>query len=222
MRRLLDHYVHTAHAADRLLNPARDPITLTAPDPGTAPEQPADHGQALAWFTAEHAMLMAAVDHAATGGFDTHAWQLAWTLTDFLDRRGRWHDLATVGRVALAAAGRRADPTAQARAHRYLAYAYTRLGRFDDAHTQLRHALDLTSRAGNRVGQADIHRTLAQAGNGRTATPRPSTMPCRPSPCTGPQATRADRRRPSTRSAGTTPWSATIRRRSPAASRRSP
>ena len=34
VRRLLDHYLHTAFAADRALNPAREPIRLDAPAPG--------------------------------------------------------------------------------------------------------------------------------------------------------------------------------------------
>src|SRR5262249_16461689 len=70
IHRILDHYLHTAHAADRLL--ARDPITLTPPQPGVTPEHLVDHEQAVTWFIAEHAVLLAAVDHAAATGFDTH------------------------------------------------------------------------------------------------------------------------------------------------------
>src|SRR5262249_3429654 len=83
--RVLDHDLHTAYTADRLLNPARDPIALTPPQPGTTPEHLIDYRQALAWFTAEHAVLLAATDHAAATGFDTHTWQLAWTLSNYLD-----------------------------------------------------------------------------------------------------------------------------------------
>src|SRR5262249_10332940 len=160
--RMLDHYLHTAHAGDRLLYPARDPIPLTPPQPGATPEHPADPEQAMAWFTAEHAVLLAAVDHAAATGFDTHTWQLAWTLVTFLYRGGHWHDWAAAGRAAVVAAGRLADPAAQALAHRLLAVAYTQLGHFDDADTQLRHALDLYCQAGDQVGQAYNHLNLAQ------------------------------------------------------------
>src|SRR5262249_13839188 len=159
--RMLDHYLHTAHTSDRLLNPARDPITLTPPQPGVTPQHPTDHQQALAWFTAERPVLLAAVDHAAATGLDTHTWQLAWTLSTFLNRQGHWHDLAATGRAAVAAAGRLADPTAQAHAHRHLANAYTMLGRFDAAHTQLSHALDLYRQAGDLVGQARTHQNLS-------------------------------------------------------------
>jgi tetratricopeptide (TPR) repeat protein len=157
--RILDHYLHTSYTADRLLIPARDPGPLAPPQPGVTPELPADRAQALAWFTAERPVLLAAVAHAATG-FDTHTGQLAWALWTFLDRQGHWHDLADVGRAAVAAAERLADPTAQAHARRNLAIAYIRLGRFDDAHTQLGRALDLATRASDPLGQAHSHYSL--------------------------------------------------------------
>ena len=160
MHRVLDHYLHTAYAADRLLYPARDPIALTPPQPGTIPEHPTDLQQALDWFTAEHPVLLAAVDHAAAIGFDTHIWQMAWTVANFLDRRGHWHDQAAAEQAAVAAAGRLADPAAQASAHRSLALVYIRLGRLDDASNHLRHALDLYAQAGDRVGQAHTHLNL--------------------------------------------------------------
>jgi tetratricopeptide (TPR) repeat protein len=159
--RMLDHYLHSAYTADRLLDPARDPLTLPPPVPGVTPQQPADYQQALDWFTVEYPVLMAVVEQAAAAGFDTHTGQLAWILRPFLDRRGNWHDQAAVGRAAVAASRRLADPTAQARAYRTLARAYTRLERFDDAHTQLRHALDLATKAGDQVEQAHTHTNLA-------------------------------------------------------------
>jgi tetratricopeptide (TPR) repeat protein len=155
--RMLDHYLHTAYTAERLLYPARDPITLIPPAPGVTPQHPAGYQQALDWFTVERPVLLAAVDHAAATGFDTNTWQLAWTLATFLYRRGHWHDWATTGRAAVAAAQRLADPTAQARAHRSLAHAYTRLGRFDDAHTHLNHTLDLATQTGDQTLQARAH-----------------------------------------------------------------
>src|SRR5262249_29647381 len=98
--RMLDHYLHTGYIANRLLEPARDPITLTPPAPGVPPQRPADHQQALDWFTVEPPVLLAAVEHAAGTGFDTRTWQLAWTLVTFLDRRGHWHDWAATGHAA--------------------------------------------------------------------------------------------------------------------------
>jgi len=160
IHRMLDHYLHTAYTAARLLDPTRDSISLTPPAPGITPQHPADHEQALDWFTVERPVLLAVIDQAAATGFDTHAWQLPWTLETFLDRRGRWSDQVATGRVAVAAAQRLADPTAQTRAHRGLAGAYTHLGRLDDAHTQLSHALDLATQTGDQTMQAHTHYNL--------------------------------------------------------------
>jgi tetratricopeptide (TPR) repeat protein/transcriptional regulator with XRE-family HTH domain len=158
--RILDHYLHTAYTADRLLAPARDSIHLTPQSPGVSPEAHADHEQALDWFTTERPVLLAMIDQAATG-FDTHIWQLARTLDHFLDWRGHWHDLAAIKQAAVAAAGRLDDPTAEAGARRLLARAYVRVGRLDDARTQLLGALDLSTRIGDLTEQAHTHHTLA-------------------------------------------------------------
>ena len=72
MRRVLDHYLHTACRAAQLLAPTRDPITLPAP-PGTVPEALADDAQALAWLEAEYPVLLAAITLAAGSGLDTSA-----------------------------------------------------------------------------------------------------------------------------------------------------
>lgn len=160
-RRMLDHYLHTAHASARLLASHRDQPTLGPPQRGVSPEHPGDHQQALTWFIAEHPVLLSAMEHAAGAGLDTHICQLAWTLVAFLDQRGHWQDLALTGQAALDAARRLADPTAQARAHRSLALAYMRLDRHDDAHTHAMHALDLHRESGCQVGQADSYYDLA-------------------------------------------------------------
>jgi hypothetical protein len=147
----------------------------------------------VAWLTAEHRVLLAAVDRAAATGFDTLTWQLAWALAVFLDRRGHWHDWADVGR-----AERLADPTAHVSAHRHLAGAYTLLGRLDDAHIQLSRALDLATRAGDPLGQALIHRGLTYLWERRGPPRGHLTTPATPSTCTGPPATGPGRPAPST------------------------
>jgi DNA-binding SARP family transcriptional activator/tetratricopeptide (TPR) repeat protein len=165
--RILDHYLHTAHGAQQLLHPTRDPICLTPPRPGVTPEHLTDHHQAAAWFTTEHTVLRATVDHALTNGFYTHTWQLAWAMRMFLYRQGHWHDQITVAHAAIAATKRLNDPVAQARAHLSLARAYTRIGRFNDANSHAGCALDLYQRVGNHVGQAHAHRTLAHLSEQR-------------------------------------------------------
>ena len=106
LNRVLDYYLNTAHAADQLLNPSRDPLHLGKPMPGVFLEEPVGYAEALSWFEAEHHVLLAAVSHAAAAGLDRHAWQLAWALESFLDRRGHWQDWHATQRTALAAARR--------------------------------------------------------------------------------------------------------------------
>jgi tetratricopeptide (TPR) repeat protein/DNA-binding XRE family transcriptional regulator len=161
IHRLLDHYLHSAYAAAMLVYPHQDPVVLTPSQPGVVAETVADDQQAVNWFTTERAVLLAAVDRAASAGFDRHAWQLAWTLGTYLDRRGLWHDWVTIQRTALSAARRLGDGSAQARMHRDLANAYTSLGRLDDAHAELLQALDLYGAAGDQVGQGHTLNNLA-------------------------------------------------------------
>jgi len=160
-RRMLDHYLHTAHTAARQLHPCRDPITPAPPQSGVTAEDLPSHERALDWFAVEHATLLAIIDEAASGGFDMHTWQLAWTLADYLDRRGHWHDCAATQGVALEAAQRLVDLAAQAYAHRGLAGALARLGRLDDAHTHYRQALALSGELGDHTAQAHVHLLLA-------------------------------------------------------------
>ncbi|WP_410656964.1 BTAD domain-containing putative transcriptional regulator [Amycolatopsis sp. lyj-112] len=162
LRRLLDHYLHTAHAAALLLHPHRfHPFALTAPEAGTTVGQPADVEEALAWFTTERPAILTVLGTAVGAGADTHTCRLAWSLSTFLERQGHWHDLAATQRAALAAARRLADRHTQAQAHQDLAGAEIRLGGYADAHTHLRSALALFTRLGDRAGQAHTHLDLA-------------------------------------------------------------
>jgi DNA-binding SARP family transcriptional activator len=159
--RMLDHYLHTAHSAALQLRPTSRPLTLAALKPGTEPERISDAGQALAWFEAERRVLMAATGRALEADFDTHAWQLAWALSKFLDMRGRWHDWAATEQIALAAAQRLGDREAQASAHQRFGYASARIGRYEDAHAHLGLALSIHDERGNHAGQAYVHNSLA-------------------------------------------------------------
>ncbi|KAB8175709.1 tetratricopeptide repeat protein [Microbispora catharanthi] len=160
--RLLGHYLHAAHAAAVLLNPHRDPL-LPAPPPteGAADEPPRDRETAMAWFTAESAVLVAAIPHAAAQGFDGHAWQLAWAVADFLDGRGMRHEHLAVQTTALAAALRAGDRLGTACAHGGLGRAHALTGRFDEARGHFELALNLYGELGEPTGQARVHLNLS-------------------------------------------------------------
>jgi tetratricopeptide (TPR) repeat protein len=161
--RALDHYLHTAYAADRLLHPLRDTIALSPPRPGTAPEELADDQQAWRWLEAEYPVLLAAIAQAAAHGFDLHACQLLWVLLTFFERRGNWRDSLPVQAVSLAAAQRLVDLAEQARAYRVLGTFCGRLGSYADAETYLHRALELYRQLGDLVGQGAAHYNLVKA-----------------------------------------------------------
>ena len=153
--RLLDHYLHTAHAAWRLSYPhQQQAITLARPLPGVTPEEPADYPAAWAWFTAEYPVLLAAIQLAADTGHHTHAWQLPHTLVPFFERQGHWHDFAATHHIALAATEDHADQQGQAHAHLGIGQARTRIGRIDEARPHLQDALRLFEELGDQAGQS--------------------------------------------------------------------
>jgi DNA-binding SARP family transcriptional activator/tetratricopeptide (TPR) repeat protein len=163
LTRLLDHYTHTAHGADRHTNPLRDPIDipLGRPADGAVVERLTDDRHATRWFSAEHPVLVAAIGQAADLGSDARTWQLAWSMDTFLTRGGHRHALAGVWRAALRAARRMGDARGRAHALRALAIAEIELLRYDDARRHAGRALALYTRAGDRIGQASAHRGLA-------------------------------------------------------------
>ncbi|HWC83793.1 MAG TPA: BTAD domain-containing putative transcriptional regulator [Pseudonocardiaceae bacterium] len=156
MRRVLDHYLHTADAADAVLTP-RPPA-----QPGPAPEFVATHQQAQSWFAAERPVLLTAVRRAADTGFDAHAWQLAATLTTFLDRHGYWRMLTAAQTIGLAAARRQGEKSGEAGAHRALGLAADRAGDLESAREHYRLALELFAAQRDHPGQARTHQHLAR------------------------------------------------------------
>jgi tetratricopeptide (TPR) repeat protein len=157
IHRMLDHYLHTAYAAALLINPSREPITLAPSEPGVRPEHLASHQQALAWFEAEHQVLLTTVTLAAEAGFDIHAWQLPWAMSTFLDGQARWHELAAIQRTAVAATIRLGDDVGQVVAYRSLATACASLGDYDQARARMADCLGICRKLGDRPGEARAH-----------------------------------------------------------------
>jgi transcriptional regulator with XRE-family HTH domain/tetratricopeptide (TPR) repeat protein len=159
--RMLDHYLHTAAFAALLLRPGRQPVTPARPSPGTRPERPGDHRQALAWFDAEHQVLLAAVAFAAGTGADSHAWQLPCAMSVYLYRQGYPHERVTVLGTALAAAVRLDDALGQAVSLRGLGSTCASTGDYDQARAYLERCLSLYQRLGDRMGEAWVQQNLS-------------------------------------------------------------
>ncbi|HET9138476.1 AfsR/SARP family transcriptional regulator [Actinophytocola sp.] len=158
--RMLDHYLHTAHAAARLLHPQRAPVPLDPPRPGVTALGFTGLEDAIAWCTTERPALLAAVEHAGAAGADGHAWKLAWALTEFFDRRGHLEEQAGVYGIALRSACRAGDVTGQAHLYRNLGRTYAQLARYDDARAHFGEALERYAALGDLSGQANIQHNL--------------------------------------------------------------
>ncbi|MEA5360892.1 BTAD domain-containing putative transcriptional regulator [Amycolatopsis sp., V23-08] len=162
LRRVLDFYVHLAHAADRRLDSSRPVVRLEARAPGAEPHEPPDLAAAMAWFETEHANLVATQRAALDHGWHLEVWRLAWVSTTFHARRGHREDDLSAWQAAVYAAAH-LPGLAAARAHRYLGRAQGELDRHEDASRHLRQALALAERRRDTAEQALAHHQLARA-----------------------------------------------------------
>jgi tetratricopeptide (TPR) repeat protein/transcriptional regulator with XRE-family HTH domain len=160
--RVLDHYLHTAHTAALLLFPPHEPVDLGPPRPAVIPEPVADHRRALAWFEAEHRVLIASTAIAAESGHDSHAWRIPWAMMPYLQTRGYNEEWASTQRTALAAATRLRDTKGLAASSRLLAGACSNLGEYDEARSHLGYCLTLYRQLGDRFGEAKVHQGLSR------------------------------------------------------------
>jgi DNA-binding SARP family transcriptional activator/DNA-binding XRE family transcriptional regulator len=165
VQRMLDHYLHTAYGAAFLLTPSRDPITISPPQAAIAPEHFASYQEAMSWLEEEHKIMLACAVLAADLRFDDHAWQLAWTMADFLDRRGHWPEWMTIQQTALEAVSRLGDPAGQAVTHRLAASGYRRMADYDRARAHTQAALRLYRQLRDRIGEARGYQSLSIIDN---------------------------------------------------------
>ncbi|SFF47337.1 DNA-binding transcriptional activator of the SARP family [Actinacidiphila alni] len=160
--RLIGYYLLTAYEAARMTSQTLPELVLPAAATGVVPETISGYPRAMEWFRREHAALLGVVAQAAVlPGFETHTWQLAWSLMEYLQRCGRWEDQITVQRTALAAARRGDDRLGRAHALRNLARAFIETSRLDKAEEHLNRSLGLAEELGDVGLRARIHGNLA-------------------------------------------------------------
>lgn len=158
--RIIGHYLYTAYAGNRLIEPHRHSFVMPPAPEDVAPAPLADADAAMAWFAVEYPVLMSTVRQATELGLETSAWQLTWAMQQFFDRRGLWHDWLATLYVARTAAARRSDRVGLAHIYRGIGTAYSRLGRADDSYRELDRALDLFGELDDPVAQANLHLVL--------------------------------------------------------------
>jgi DNA-binding SARP family transcriptional activator/tetratricopeptide (TPR) repeat protein len=159
--RLLDHYLHTAANANRMLYPQRDKVRLPEIHSGAVVVEFTDEGQATAWLRRQHRAMLSATRSAAGSGFDVHLWQLSVVLANFIDGHGLFEELAAIHEDAVAAAQRLRDHRAEALCRRYLAYAYRRHGRLDEAQHELLRSLEIFESIPDETGRGYTYLGLA-------------------------------------------------------------
>ncbi len=164
MERVLDHYLHSAHAAARLLDPHRDPIDPQPPTAGTHVVGFGDRHAAVRWFEIEYQAMLAAIRETSTrASAARHTWQLAWTLRAFLQRRGRlaaWLDTQT---AALNASRILGDGFGQIRALCDISRALVLMGRPHEATGEAERARDLAVKLGEHAGEGHAEHELTWA-----------------------------------------------------------
>ena len=173
LRRICDFYIHTSHAADRLIGPNRPLVEPDPPAPGTRPHPLSDEPAALAWFDAELPNLLAAQQTAATHASHTAVWQLAWTTTTFFRRQGLLTDQLATWRAAADSAAYLPDPTSRVRAHLHLGRCCAESGHHEDAVKHLNQALALADLHQDPGDRLHVHfalmRAMALQGDDRRA-----------------------------------------------------
>ena len=160
LQRLLEHYLHSAHAAVLLLDPARAALPLPPASNGVVVAGHSDHDRALGWFGQELEALVAAVRMSADLRLDDYTWRLAWCLTTYLDWVGNTRDLVGTQELALIALERLGRPDAQAHAHRDIGRTLARTGDHDRAGWHLERARRLYEELGDAAGQARAHHSI--------------------------------------------------------------
>lgn len=160
LRRLVDHYLHTADRAAQLLDPSRVHLAVDVRAEPVDPVVLGDQRAAIEWLTTELANLIAVTSLAAAHGWHGPAWQVPRSLWRFFLIRGLYSDWVATHRIALAAVVRDANPRGHAETLTNLAFAQWRGGNYAEAVTRNREALEIAEELADPVGQAKALNSL--------------------------------------------------------------
>ncbi|WP_203990620.1 AfsR/SARP family transcriptional regulator [Virgisporangium aurantiacum] len=155
-RRLFDHYLATACAAARRLEPFVPAIDVPVPADGVTVCRFETAEAALAWFAAERIAVLGVLRRAHERGFDGHAWRLARAVSGYLVRSGYWADQEWTHETALRAARRTGDRVGAAHAHSGLGFGLVLSGRFPAAGPHLDRAAALFEELGDVDNLIDV------------------------------------------------------------------
>ncbi|CAM3903419.1 AfsR/SARP family transcriptional regulator [Kibdelosporangium persicum] len=155
LHRLLTWYLHAAAAAHDVFDPHRTRITdlELLPTECTVPKF-RDYEQALVWYEAERANLVAAIRAAHPHGLPEVAWQLAWVMMSFFYRRSYWDDWISSYHTGLAAAQAVGNQHGEATMYNGLGVAHSDLRQYTTAIDCHERAQIIFESINNQRGQA--------------------------------------------------------------------
>jgi DNA-binding SARP family transcriptional activator len=162
LTRLIDHYLQTACAGERLLRPHGESLAEELPTVGTG-TAPTSTAAALSWFEAEHACLLATHRLAACQGRHRTTVHLAWAMDTYHYRRGLRGENLAGWTAALAAAEALDSPALVILAHRRLGRAHSVMHRHAEAAEHLHWSLRLAEHTDRTADQAYTQINLAWA-----------------------------------------------------------
>ncbi|WP_433546600.1 AfsR/SARP family transcriptional regulator [Streptomyces sp. CA-294286] len=173
--RLIDHYLHTALAANAVAEPGSRPC-CTIPDdaPKTHPVQKfGSRAEVIEWYAAEREALAGAMTAAESADCPERVWRLGvlqWPYVLWRVRDGWTPMLEQTLRATVAVA----DPDAESRVRALLGWVLLEEGKPEEAYPHLELAPELAGRAGNPVDEAigRINLSLAQQSRGEAAEAR--------------------------------------------------
>jgi DNA-binding SARP family transcriptional activator/tetratricopeptide (TPR) repeat protein len=131
--RLLDHYLHTADRADRVLHPFRLRPDLQIADQSADSPEPGTPEAAAGWLESEWRNILQAASYASRHEWKQECADLSFLLAEFLEIRAFWDEAITAHTLALQASRYLADPARIAQASLALSVVLQQTGRHDDA-----------------------------------------------------------------------------------------
>jgi DNA-binding SARP family transcriptional activator/tetratricopeptide (TPR) repeat protein len=161
-RRVLTWYLSAAAAATRVLDPERRSIPeVGQPDP--VPAQIATRPRALEWLEAERRNLVAAVDLAASLGFEEVTAKLSLTLWSLFAAKSLRHDWLRTSLAGVEAARRIQDVGSEAHLCASIGVAYWGVGRPESGISYLDRALAIWQSQGDLYWEANARSYLSSA-----------------------------------------------------------
>jgi tetratricopeptide (TPR) repeat protein len=161
VRRVMEHFRHTAAVAYTLIHSDREPIVPGPRPAGVWLTDLHDHQMAFGWFERERATIPEVIRWLARHQRHLATWQLAWCYGEYLERQGPWTEWVDVLNVALTSSRHTGNRAAEAGTLRRLGGAFAYQSELDLCLGYFQQALALYEVLGDEVGKARVHMNLA-------------------------------------------------------------